>query len=672
MKRKKIITGVVLGGLLLYGTLCFLNEKEEKSKEKESIRQFISVTEVPATQSPTVEGKPTMTVAPTVTSEIMITEKPIVTSEVSVTSEPMETPGVTICPQPTSVVVVTPEPTPTLKVTATLLPTPTPEPTMPEESTTAEVDPKAFIRVDGVKLVDGNEEEFRIKGMCFGNNVWAKPSEPVVTHHDEKSYAELAELGFNTVRFYMNYNLFEEDDAPYEYKESGFDWLDQNIVWAKKHGIKLILNMHVPQGGFLSASDVSFWKKSWNAKRYKALWCEIAERYAEEPTILGYGLMNEPFLPKQRTYDDALQLYYGLMEELTKEIREVDPYHVFFVERPYGVVDDAGKVEYPWGDVGACRVLEDENVVYEFHFYEKTQFTAQGISWKKQERDWYYEDDRVVMFSGTRSYPGNIYKTSTQSYQMWTGGWQYMESPLLDLNEYPEVNAAYALAVFSNMSERTVVYLDDIVVEEYDENGKKIRTLASFPFNINTTYRSWQTGEKQTGKCVHLDNEGHYADGCEMILGVNGTFCLNKSGSEYEYFPVTEGNKYKVSFWVKIIGPDQVIVKPGMQLVVADKMDYLNKDYLENKLLPFINWGKEHEVPIYIGEFGTSSYIMGNKYGGEKWISDVMDIFSEYRLHYSYHDYHEEAYGLYTTAPTKERGKRNQVLYRLFKEKVKE
>ena len=233
----------------------------------------------------------------------------------------------------------------------------------------------------------------------------------------------------------------------------------------------------------------------------------------------------------------------------------------------------------------------------------------------------------------------------------------------------PSTDKEYVLVTDEN-GKKVLSEDGELLVYATDENGKKIRTLASFPFNINTTYRSWQTGEKQTGKCVHLDNEGHYADGCEMILGVNGTFCLNKSGSEYEYFPVTEGNKYKVSFWVKIIGPDQVIVKPGMQLVVADKMDYLNKDYLENKLLPFINWGKEHEVPIYIGEFGTSSYIMGNKYGGDKWISDVMDIFSKYRVHYSYHDYHEEAYGLYTTAPTKERGKRNQVLYRLFKEKV--
>jgi len=49
-----------------------------------------------------------------------------------------------------------------------------------------------------------------------------------------------------------NYVTFEDDAAPNVYKQAGWDWLDLNVQWAKAHGIHLIFNMHVPQGGFQS------------------------------------------------------------------------------------------------------------------------------------------------------------------------------------------------------------------------------------------------------------------------------------------------------------------------------------------------------------------------------------------------------------------------------------
>ena len=108
-----------------------------------------------------------------------------------------------------------------------------------------------------------------------------------------------------------------------------------------------------------------------------------------------------------------------------------------------------------------------------------------------------------------------------------------------------------------------------------------------------------------------------------------------------------------------------------MQLVSVDNVYALNRDFLENKLLTYVNIGKEKQVPVYIGEYGTTSHIMGNEFGGEKWVSDVMDIFNEYSLNYSYHDYHEENYGFYTTPATQERNALNEDLYQVFADKVK-
>jgi len=48
-------------------------------------------------------------------------------------------------------------------------------------------------------------------------------------HHAEVDYGRVAEMGMNSVRFYLHYRTFEQAD--------GWQWLDDNVAWAKRHGI---------------------------------------------------------------------------------------------------------------------------------------------------------------------------------------------------------------------------------------------------------------------------------------------------------------------------------------------------------------------------------------------------------------------------------------------------
>ena len=85
--------------------------------------------------------------------------------------------------------------------------------------------------------------------MAFGNNVWSNPSYPPENlHHTEESYKELADMGFNSVRFYINYGLFESDSNPYTYNEKGFEWLDKNISQAKKIRYKTAVQYALSSG----------------------------------------------------------------------------------------------------------------------------------------------------------------------------------------------------------------------------------------------------------------------------------------------------------------------------------------------------------------------------------------------------------------------------------------
>lgn len=237
-----------------------------------------------------------------------------------------------------------------------------------------------FIHTDGRLLKDENGKEFLMKGMAFGNNVWTNPSDPPLNqHHTKESYAELSEMGFNSVRFYLNYGLFEDDSKPYQYKESGFDWLDMNIAWAKEAGMRLVLNMHYPQGGYQSQGEgTELWNNEKNQNRLVALWKEIARRYKNEITIIGYGLLNEPVVPALNA-SIGTQKWSDLMKKMIRAVREEDSSHIIFVENILAFQDEKS-FEIDWNtknDEHNFAVSSDtHNLVYEFHFYSPFTFTS--------------------------------------------------------------------------------------------------------------------------------------------------------------------------------------------------------------------------------------------------------------------------------------------------------
>ena len=239
-----------------------------------------------------------------------------------------------------------------------------------------------FIHAFGRTLYDDKGKEFIIKGMAFGNDVWSNPTSPPRFHHSEASYKELSQLGFNSVRFYLNYSLFESDEKPYEYRSTGFDWLDTNIKWAGKYGIRLVLNMHYPQGGYQSQGNGTLlWTDSENQKRLKALWTEIARRYADEPVILGYGLVNEPVPVGKTNVDEALDMWKTLSNDITASIREYDSRHLIFIEKANPKPYPGGETDWNVSLERSLPLQNSTNIVYEFHTYHPFLYTHQQFDW---------------------------------------------------------------------------------------------------------------------------------------------------------------------------------------------------------------------------------------------------------------------------------------------------
>ncbi len=178
---------------------------------------------------------------------------------------------------------------------------------------------------------------------------------------NRQDIARIAELGYNSIRLPFNYRLLSPEDQPGVYLEDGFGLLDQFIDWCSEYHLYVILDMHCAPGGQnadnISDSDgqeARLWTETSNQDRTVDIWQHIAQRYANDTTIVGYDLLNEPVLPNGHSATELRNLYI----RITNAIREVDENHIIFIEGNWYATDFTSLTP-PW----------ETNMAYSFHKY---------------------------------------------------------------------------------------------------------------------------------------------------------------------------------------------------------------------------------------------------------------------------------------------------------------
>jgi hypothetical protein len=159
----------------------------------------------------------------------------------------------------------------------------------------------------------------------------------------------LGRWGFNSVRLPMHYNLFLDPSAPAgtdRWNEDGFRRVDRLLDWAAANRMWVILDLHAAPGGQgtdLAISDrdprqPSLWDSGENQRRTVALWREIARRYANNPWVGGYDILNEPNWDfdgpggGHGCEDKNNRPISALYKSITSAIREHDRNHLIVIE----------------------------------------------------------------------------------------------------------------------------------------------------------------------------------------------------------------------------------------------------------------------------------------------------------------------------------------------------
>ncbi len=171
----------------------------------------------------------------------------------------------------------------------------------------------------------------RLLGPDRAAAFWKQYRDTYVTQDDIRF---IKSVGFNMVRVPLHWRLFMTDDGTMT--GEGWALLDRVVGWAMASGLYVVPDLHAAPGGQtgINHDDGPGYPLMFYVPRDRdltvKLWRAIAERYAGNPTILGYDILNEPIAPYHdtATLNARLEPFY---KRVTEAIRAVDPGRIVFL-----------------------------------------------------------------------------------------------------------------------------------------------------------------------------------------------------------------------------------------------------------------------------------------------------------------------------------------------------
>ncbi len=209
--------------------------------------------------------------------------------------------------------------------------------------------------------------EAAIEALCgaeFAHTFWKRYGDRFITENDIRY---LASLGLNSVRLPLNARhlfCFEADGV--RFQPETLKRIDDLLGWCRTHGLYVILDMHAAPGGQTgqniddSEADVpQLFLDPIHQSRLADGWALLAARYADEPVVAAYDLLNEPLPNWNRQYNDRVLPLY---RRIIRAIRKVDPKHIIMLEGVHWATD------FSVLD-GMSQEEAQDNLVLQFHRY---------------------------------------------------------------------------------------------------------------------------------------------------------------------------------------------------------------------------------------------------------------------------------------------------------------
>ena len=198
----------------------------------------------------------------------------------------------------------------------------------------------------------------------------------------ETDLRQIAGWGFDHVRLPFDYPVLEDDERPFQYKASGFEYIDRCLEWCAAYGLNLVFDLHrAPGFSFNALHESKLFTTPELQERFIRLWEAIVERYTGwDRTGLVFELLNEVVLASSDPWND-------LAHRTVERLRRIDNHHWIMV---------GGNFYNSVNTLNEIKLYDDPLVVYTFHYYDPLPFTHQKASWVEG----LYRFDRALDYPG--------------------------------------------------------------------------------------------------------------------------------------------------------------------------------------------------------------------------------------------------------------------------------
>lgn len=288
-------------------------------------------------------------------------------------------------------IVVTPTAsTPTSSPTTTPTSTPTSSPTSsPTASPTSVPVASGYLHTQGSQILDADNHVVVLRGVnWFGletntfcpHGLWSRSMDSMLD--------QMVSLGFNCIRLPYSNDIFKSSSVP-----NGIDFgknadlknlsslqiMDKLVEKAGSRGLKVILDRHRPDNGGQSAL---WYTAGCTEEQWIQNWEQLAQRYKDNPTVIGMDLHNEPHSPATWGSGNAANDWRLAAEKAGNRILAINPNLLIVVEG----VDQAGGSSYWWGGnlkgAGSApvRLNTTGRLVYQTHDYPATVYNQSWFS----------------------------------------------------------------------------------------------------------------------------------------------------------------------------------------------------------------------------------------------------------------------------------------------------
>lgn len=184
----------------------------------------------------------------------------------------------------------------------------------------------------------------------------------------KKDIEIIAKAGFDHVRLPFDYPVIESDANPGVYLEEGLAHIDNCLNWCKHYNLGCVLDLHhAPGYRFQDLDSNTLFEDQKQQDRFINIWTFFTERYIDEREHIVFELLNEIVEPDSSRWNK-------LMVKSIEAIRVIDPTRLIYV---------GGNHYNSPNELKNLANLDDDYIVYNFHFYNPFFFTHQKAYWSE-------------------------------------------------------------------------------------------------------------------------------------------------------------------------------------------------------------------------------------------------------------------------------------------------